>query len=281
MFSELQKFSSKRVMIISAPNGARRTTANHPTLPITPEQLAAAAGELLEQQVSVLHLHVRDENQKHTLDVESYRSAISAIRTRVGERLIIQPTTEAVGLYKAEEQMAVVKALRPEAVSLSLREICPDEAAEVVAAEFFHWLVKENIWPQFILYTPDDLIRFDEMRKKGVFGLENPFSLFVLGHYENNKAGKRSDLDAFLEAVDCAGFPWAVCCFGSKENDAMLAATGLGGHVRIGFENNLCMADGCIAKNNAELIAQYTSSSEVLGRKPASAGEIREAFGLG
>ena len=61
----------------------------------------------------------------------------------------------------------------------------------------------------------------------------------------------------------------------------MLAATGHGGQVRIGFEKNLCMADRRKAKNNAELIAQYTASSRDLGKNPASADEVRKAFGQG
>ncbi|MCH9027130.1 MAG: 3-keto-5-aminohexanoate cleavage protein [Proteobacteria bacterium] len=267
-------------MIISAPNGARRTTADHPALPVTPGQLADTAAELVEQQVSVLHLHVRDQNQQHTLDVDSYRAAISAIRSRVGARLIIQVTTEAVGLYTPDQQMDVIKALRPEAVSLSLSELCPDEAAQESAANFFHWLVQENIWPQFILYSPGDLLRFDELRKNGVLAKDHPFCLFVLGHYADQTAGDTSDLDAFMATVDCTVFPWAVCCFGGKENEVMVAATGRGGHVRIGFENNLCLTDGREAKNNGELIVQYTRSSKDSNRKPASADEVREAFGL-
>jgi uncharacterized protein (DUF849 family) len=140
--------------------------------------------------------------------------------------------------------------------------------------------VQENIWPQFILYSPGELLRFNELRKKGIFGQEHPFCLFVLGHYADQTEGTWSDLDAFLAAVDCTAFPWAVCCFGGKENEVMVAATDLGGHIRIGFENNLCMANGRTAKNNAELIAQYHASIKDSDRKPVSADEIREAFGL-
>jgi len=278
---DFRNFSRRRVIIISAPNGARRTTADHPALPVTPAQLADAAAELVDEQVSVLHLHVRDKDQQHILDDDAYRAAIAAVRSRVGRRLIIQVTTEAVGRYKAEQQIAVVKELRPEAVSLSLAELCPDESSEASAAEFFGWLVKENIWPQYILYSPDELLRFDALRRKGIFAHEHPFCLFVLGRYADKTEGKKSDLDAFLAATDCTAFPWAVCCFGGHENNVMIAANGLGGHVRIGFENNLCLANGSIAKNNAELVAQYNASSINSVREPASADDIRGAFGLG
>ena len=94
--------------------------------------------------------------------------------------------------------MAVIKALRPEVVSLSLGELCPAEAAQESAAKFFHWLVQENIWAQFILYSPGEPLRFDELRRNGVFAQDHPVCLFVLGRYADQTAGARSDLDAFL-----------------------------------------------------------------------------------
>ena len=106
-------FARDRVIIISAPNGARRTSKDHQALPITPAELADCAESLLEEGVAVLHLHVRDEELKHSLDDGRYRSAIDAIKTRVGDALILQITTEAVGMYSREHQMAGVRSLRP------------------------------------------------------------------------------------------------------------------------------------------------------------------------
>ncbi len=270
-----QTFAKDRVIIISAPNGARRTADDHPALPITPAELADCAQSLVEEGVSVLHLHVRDKQQQHTLDVDCYRAAMKAVRERVGDSLVLQVTSEAVGTYTRDEQMAMVRAVRPEAVSLGLRELCPDDKTEVEAAAFFAWLRKEKIWPQFILYSADDVSRFDQMRRRGVFTDEHPFCLLVMGRYAEALEGKLSELTAMLAAADCGEFPWAVCCFGKHENEAMLAATGAGGHVRIGFENNLYLPDGSIARDNAELINQYRRSATSYGRKPATADDIR------
>ena len=273
-------FSARNVIIMAAPNGARKTVHDHPALPITPTELADCAASLLAEGVAVLHLHVRDEQGRHTLDTDRYRRAIAAVRDRLGDGLVLQITTEAVGRYDRHEQMAVVRDLRPEAVSLALAELCPDVAAEPEAADFFAWLGRERVWPQYILYSADDARRFDDLRRRGVFGEDRPFCLLVLGRYSDKLEGDPLELDEILGGFDAASVPWAVCCFGRRENEAMLAATDRGGHVRIGFENNLLLSDGTPASDNAALIRQYRESARACGRRPATADDIRHRWSM-
>jgi len=273
-----QEFASDRIMVMSAPSGARRTGADHPAIPVTAGQLADCAQSLLDVSAAVLHLHVRDRDGRHSLGAGLYREAIAAIHARVGDQVLIQATTEAVGIYSPDQQMAMVRELRPEAVSLALSELCPDEASEIDAGNFFHWLADENIWPQYILYSAADVARFDRLRRKGLFAEERPFCLFVLGRYAEQQLGEVADLDVMLAAADCNDFPWAVCCFGAHENAVMKVAAVKGGHVRIGFENNLQLADGSIAADNAELITQFTSGLDE--RRPATADDIRQSFSM-
>ena len=202
------------------------------------------------------------------------------MRKAAGSRLVIQVTSEAVGQYSAEEQMAMVRELRPEAVSLSLAELCPDEAAEAEAGRFFAALRGNGTWPQYILYSVDDLRRFDALRRKGFFGEDHPFCLLVLGRYSASLEGEPGELEAMLEAVDLTSTPWAACCFGRHEHAAMLSAAAAGGHVRLGFENNLLMADGSRASDNTALIRQFVEGSTQLGRLPASSDDVRELFSL-
>ena len=262
---------------MSAPNGARRMPVEHASLPITSPQIAECAESLVEESVAVLHLHVRDEEGRHTLDKDRYAGATAAVREAVGDEMIVQVTTEAVGMFEPDEQMQVVRDLRPEAVSLALRELCPDEAAESVAGPFFEWLVNEHIWPQYILYSVEDVVRFDRLRRKGLFAEEYPFCMLVLGQYAAEKEGKVSDLANLLDA-GARSYPWSVCCFGKNENNAALQAVQDGGHVRIGFENNILLQDGAVASDNAALIAQFHASRGESARLAATADEIRERW---
>ena len=271
-------FTERRLVIMSAPNGARRLPSAEVGVPVTAGELAACADALIEQSVAVLHMHVRDDNYRHTLDVDRYRDAMAAVRDRIGNSMIIQVTTEAVGIYHAEQQMSVVRELRPEAVSLALRELCPDASAESAAGTFFEWLVAERIWPQYILYSVDDLQRFDEFRRKGFFAEERPFCMLVLGKYADGSEGQVEELAAMLNEVDCTQFPWAVCCFGRNENAAALHADHAGGHIRLGFENNVMLQDGDIAADNAALVAQFHTSRQRPQRPAATAEEIRNEW---
>jgi len=259
---------------MSAPNGARRMPAEHASLPITSQQLAECASSLAEASVSVLHMHVRDADNLHTLDVTRYRDALKAVQNAIGDDMIVQVTTEAVGQFLPDEQMQMVRDLRPEAVSLALRELCADEAAERTAGAFFEWLVSERIWPQYILYSVDDVVRFDRLCRKGLFADDHPFCMLVLGQYADGREGQTSDLVEMLGAR-ADRYPWSVCCFGENENDAALHAASAGGHVRIGFENNVLLLDGSVAADNSALINQFNETRPTSTRQAATADEIR------
>ncbi len=261
------------MLLMAAPNGARRSKADHPALPLTPAELATTAAAVQSAGAAAIHIHVRDHQGAHLLDAAAYREAITAIRRAVGQKLIIQVTTEAVGRYTANEQMALVRDLRPEAVSLALRELIPDQATESVAAEFLAWLVREHIWPQYILYSPEDLARFADLRRRGLIPGERPSVLCVLGRYSSGQRAEPADLLPFLTA----DLPddWSLCAFGPRENACVLLAAALGGHARVGFENNLWLPDGSQAPDNAALVAAAAAGAELAGRALLDADAAR------
>lgn len=270
---------SHPLVVMCAPNGARLQKSDHPAVPLSAGELAACAEALIPLGVSVLHLHVRDFNGAHSLDAELYREAIAAIRERVGERMILQVTTEAFGIYDRQQQMALVRELKPEAVSIALRELCPDRAAEPVAGEFFRELQAEGTWPQYILYSADEAARFDKLRRDGFFGCEAPFVLAVLGRYRDSTEGTRVGLRRFLASVSLGEFPWAVCCIGHHEGDVLCRAAELGGHIRPGFESNLVLPDGQVAQDNAQLLVEemgLIARSDAAQRPIATAAWVRE-----
>jgi 3-keto-5-aminohexanoate cleavage enzyme len=265
------------LVVMVAPTGARRTKADHAGLPITPDEIATEAARCCAAGATVLHLHVRGEDGAHTLDSDCYRAAIDAVRRTVGERLVIQITTEAVGRCAPTDQMAMIRELKPEAVSLALAELIPDDRAVREAAVFLDWLRRQRISPQFILYTPAEVARFHALRRQAVIPQRAPFVLFVLGRYGEQVEVWPRDVLAYLKAhdLDC---PWALCTFGPGESACVLTAAGLGGHVRVGFENNLRLADGRPAESNAELVAQAVGAAPLLGRAPGDIETTRALF---
>src|SRR3954465_13694285 len=106
------------VAIAVAPNGGRRAKADHPAIPLTIPELARVAAESLDAGAAMIHAHIRDAQGRHLLDAATYRDATAAIRRSVGEKLVIQVTSESIDRYQPAEQIAVIKAVKPEAVSL-------------------------------------------------------------------------------------------------------------------------------------------------------------------
>lgn len=268
-------YSSHRVAIAVAPNGGRRTKADHPAIPLTPAELARTAAECLDAGASMIHVHIRRPDGRHLLDAAAYRQAIDAIRKQVGDRLVIQITTEALGIYAPAEQIAVLKAVRPEAASLALRELAPDEAAEPDFAEALAWMKRENVSPQIILYDPAEAVRLADMIQRGMVPWPDIPVLYVLGRYTVLQTSQPADLLPFLAPNAPRFSHWSVCAFGRHEAACVTAAALLGGHVRVGFENNLHLPDGRFAPSNAALVGAVANAAQGLGMEICNADELR------
>jgi len=266
-------------MITVAPNGARKMPSEHASIPITPAQIAATAAACVNAGASMLHLHIRDKANQHSLDAALYQNAIRTIRHAVGARMIIQITTEAVGRYDPASQMQVVKAVRPEAVSLAVRELCPSAAEEETAAGFFHWLQQAHISPQYILYSVADILRLNELQARGIIPGDSVNVLLVLGRYSDQQQSNPHDLEPLLSVMNTSN-PWSLCAFGASEAECMQLAIERGGHCRVGFENNLLMPDGSIAPNNEALVKVIAQRAAEAGRPVASAAQARAILGI-
>jgi uncharacterized protein (DUF849 family) len=263
------------VTIAVAPNGGRRTKADHPALPITLDELAGVAAASLDAGAAMIHVHVRDSDGRHLLDAEAYRAAIATIKAGVGENLVIQITSEALGLYTPEQQIQVVSEVRPEAVSLALREFVPDQTYEAAFASFLEWLRAEHVAPQIILYSPEEASHLAALARRGMIPFENLPVLYVLGRYTVGQTSRPADLLPFLAADIASSRHWMVCAFGRQEAACVTSGALLGGHARVGFENNLYLPDGALASGNQELVAAARHAIEACGLVIADADILR------
>ncbi|MCZ4282298.1 3-keto-5-aminohexanoate cleavage protein [Kiloniella laminariae] len=270
-------------IIMAAPNGARKTQADHPHLPVTVEQIITEALACQKAGAAMAHLHVRDAQQQHVLDAGLYREVIAGINYEAGSDLLVQITTEAVGRYGQQAQIDCVKATEPEAVSVALREMMPDDG-ERSGSGFYHWANEAGIHLQHILYDLRDLERFIEFVRLGLIPVQTPSLLFVLGRYASNNLGEPEELDPFTAALQkqksFAPGPWFTCAFGHLEAACMTRTFQQGGHARVGFENNSKLRNGQEAEATSEIVAQTRDEILALGKKPASAKEARQLLGI-
>jgi 3-keto-5-aminohexanoate cleavage enzyme len=270
-----------KVVLAVAPTGGRRSKEDHPALPVTAAELVAEAPLWRDAGASVLHLHVRDAGGAHTLSADAYKEAIKALRTAIGNSMLIQMTTEAVGRFAPVEQMAAVRAVRPDAVSLALRELAPEDDDKKSFADFVAWMLRERIAPQIILYDRPDVDRLLRWAREGVVDPSAISVLYVLGRYTVNQTSNPVDLLAFLGVEELPFRDWMMCAFGPNELRCAALAALLGGHVRVGFENNMHLAGGKLAARNADLVAQTAETLRALHIDLASADDARALWRIG
>lgn len=247
-----------RLMV--APNGARRTHADHPALPVTVTETVATAIACFNAGADGIHAHVRDADAKHLLDAGLYKELIAELAQQA-PNLLVQITTEAVGLYTAAQQRQLVADVRPQRVSVSLTEMLSDDNT-AAARDFYHSCRQAGTGVQHILYAPEDIIKLEQLIDQQVIPADDLQLLFVLGRYSENQQSQPADLLPFLAQFKQSTLvaDWGLCAFGQGETDCLVAAERAGGKMRIGFENSLWHSDGRLAKDNAERVTELISS---------------------
>ncbi|KIC37848.1 aminotransferase class-III [Leisingera sp. ANG-M7] len=244
-----------------APNGARRGRGDHPALPVTPQQTAETAAACFAAGVHALHLHVRDNEGRHSLDAGRYREALAAVRERV-PAMAVQITTESAGIYDVTAQYVCLEALRPAAASVSVREMARDPG---LAARAYALCAEAGTQVQHILYGPDCVAQLSAWYEDGIVPSAMRDAIFVLGKYNPPVLARPEGLAIFQDAAADLGLTWAACAFGRQEQACLLAAVAAGGDARIGFENNIETPEGGLLADNAASVAAFVQAAKAQG----------------
>lgn len=265
------------VSITVAPNGARRGKDAHGAIPLSLEEIVAEAQACHAAGAAILHLHVRDSEGRHSLDPGRYRETAAAVGEACG--IIVQPTTERVGIFSSDDMMAVQRALAPEMITFNLQELLDPEDERQVGRvrDFLGEVAAAGTVPQYIVYNPDQLTTLVRWWEGGWLPQAAPFVLLVLGRYAAS-ASRPADVAVFLRHLPAA-WSWGVCAFGPHELACVVQAALSGGHCRVGFENNLSRADGSPLRDNAEQVGRLAGILGELGYPVAGADEARTLLG--
>jgi 3-keto-5-aminohexanoate cleavage enzyme len=257
----------KPVFVMVAPNGARRTKADHPTLPISAAELASTAIECHAAGAAAIHLHVRDAHGRHSLDVSKCAEAVKAVSTAVPD-LAVQVTTEAASICTVDDQERLLSTLKPRYASVSIAEILRD--GENKGIEIIRRAVTSGVAIQFILYSSEDIRTLSSLRRRLFEDDREPSTLLVAGRYGVVDDATVDMVDELYRVLSAEGLAaegkWMVCAFGRGEMACLQAAMELGGHARVGFENAIVDANGKLAISNAERVARVAEMAGIAGR---------------
>jgi 3-keto-5-aminohexanoate cleavage enzyme len=271
----------KPLIITCAITGAEVTRERQPNLPITPKEQAVAAEEAVAAGASVIHLHVREDDGRPSQRPERFREAILEIRKRTPEVIIQISTGGAVG--EAIERRLEPLSLRPEMASLNLGtmnfgdDIFYNHPKDILALAAR--MSREGVLPELEIYEAGMLESALNLYKKGI--LKTPLHFqFVLG-VPGGMSGDLKNLMLLLSLLPTGEeHHWGVAGVGRFQLPLAMHALVLGGHVRVGFEDNIYYKKGVVAQSNAELVARIARMAHECDRPIASPSEARKLLGL-
>jgi uncharacterized protein (DUF849 family) len=297
----------KRVIITAAITGSIHTPSMSPYLPISPEQIAEEAIKVYEAGGAVAHVHVRDPKTGiPNADQDAYREIAMEVKKRCD--LILCFTTGGRLGEPVEKRLKVVSSLKPEMSSLNAGSL--NFALFHVVDKIKDWKFS---WEKEYLEGTEDFIfpnTFKTMRQYlsviGENGTKPEFEIYDVGMINNvaflieagyvkkpvylqfvmgilgGIAATPQNLTFLVESAKSAigDFEFSVCAAGRMQFPLCTQSLILGGHARVGLEDNLYLDKGVMAKSNAEQVAKIIRIAGELGLEPATPNEARKILNL-
>jgi 3-keto-5-aminohexanoate cleavage enzyme len=273
-----------KVIITVAPTGSIPTRKDNPHLPITAEEVAEETRRAYGAGASVVHLHARNpDTGEPTSDIHVFRDYLSAVRDACP--IITQITTgggaTTLGL-NPEERLKPVEELRPDSASLNAGSMnfgrklfanTPD------IMEMYAKRMKElKVMPEFEAYDLSMIQNVDHwIRQAGI--LEPPYQFsFVMG-VMGGIPPTFKNLLALRESIP-PEYTWQAIGIGRHQIPMGIMGVLLGGNLRVGFEDNIHLSKGVLAKSNAELVEKAVRIIRELGLEVARVDEARNILPL-
>ena len=270
----------EKLIITAAICGAEVTKEQNPAVPYTVEEIVREAKSAVDAGAAIVHLHVREDDGTPTQSKARFKECIDAIYKVCPDVILIPSTGGAVGMT-AEERLQPTE-LFPEMATLDCGTCnFGDDVFEntmPMMRDFGKRMLENNIKPEYECFEMGHLDTVLNIAKKGqVPGAPMQFN-FVLG-VPGCTPATVSNLCWLVNAIP-AGSTWTATGIGRHAFTLAAPAIAMGGNVRVGFEDNLYLERGVLAKSNGELVAKVVRIAKELGRPIATYAEAIEILGL-
>ena len=270
----------EKLIITACICGAEVTKEHNPAVPYTVDEIVKEAKKAREAGASIIHLHVREDDGTPTQSAERFKVCIDAIRAECRD-VIIQPSTGgAVGMSNDERLQPIT--LNPEMATLDCGtcNFGGDEIfvnTENMIIDFAKKMTALGIKPELECFDKGMIDTAVRLNRKGIIPSPMHFD-FVLGVNGGMSAEPR-DL-VFMAGSVPAGSTWTAAGVGKAQFPIAAMAIIMGGHVRVGFEDNIFIEKGVLAGSNGELVAKAVRLANEFGRPIATPDEARAILGL-
>ncbi|MBN2154470.1 MAG: 3-keto-5-aminohexanoate cleavage protein [Candidatus Lokiarchaeota archaeon] len=272
----------EKLIITAAICGAEVTKEQNPNVPYTVEEIGIQAESAYWAGASIIHLHVRYDDGTPTQDKERFRECFEEIRSRCPEAIILPSTGGAIGMTAEERLQPIYLDPTPEIATLDCGTVNfgGDEIfvnTESMIVEFAEKMKELEIKPELEIFDKGMIDTINRLHKKGYIKHPMHFNL-VLGVL-GGIAATTENLVFLLNSLPKES-TYTVTAIGRYQFPMIAQSIAMGGHARVGFEDNLYISKGILAKSNGELVNKVVKISEIMGREIADPNETRRLLQL-
>ena len=271
-----------KLIITAAICGAEVTKEQNPAVPYTVEEIVREAKSAVDAGAAIVHLHVRYDDGTPTQSRDRFQECEEAILKECPNVILIPSTGGAVGMTPDERLQRTDTTPLPEMAPLdcgtcNFGDEIFDNTMPTMRA-FGKRMMERGIKPEYECFEMGHLDTILTMARKGqVPGAPMQFN-FVLGVPGCTPA--TVDNLCWLVKNIPAGSTWTATGIGRYAFQLAAPAIVMGGNVRVGFEDNLYLERGVLAKSNGELVDKVVRMAKLLGREVANSDEAREILSL-
>ena len=269
-----------KIIITVAPTGAWPGKKENPNVPLTPKEIAADVYDCWKAGAAVAHLHMRDDEGKGTMNKNKFRETVEIIR---GQCDIVLNLTTSGDLNATEEtRMEHLIELKPELASFDAGSmnwmhsglfLNPPQFLEKLG----HVMQENGVKPEIEIFDAGMVYNALYYLKKGALKAPLHFQ-FVLGAAGGTAATIENLV--YLKSLIPQDSTWSALGIGAGHLPIMLTALGMGGHIRVGMEDNVYYAKGQLAKSNAEFVSRTARLIKEANHEVATPEEARKILGL-
>ena len=278
----------RKVIITVAQTGGFHGKEANPNLPEQPEEIAKSTYDCWNEGAAIAHIHVRDKQGKPTGDPEITSYAFQLIREKYKCDIVLAVTTGVGPQSTVEERIkSVITTPPPEMASLNMGTMARTRWGEGTIflntrsqiESFAKAMLEREVKPEMEVYSHAMMRDVENLVQKEL--VKKPYYInFVLGMtHQSALAATVKDLISVNEYLIPDAI-FLVSAIGPAQLPLTTMSVLLGGHVRVGMEDNIYYAKGVLAESNAQLVARSIRIIKELGYEIATPNEAREILGL-
>lgn len=268
-------------LITVAPTGAETTKADFPQLPTTLEELVETARRCEEAGAGLVHVHVRDAEHRPTLDPARLRDTVQALREATD--LVVQLSTGGSVHDPLESRLTVLDA-EPDSCSLTCGTLNFGDDVFMNPYGFMSQLYvqaqEKEVVPEFELFDLGHVATLRRLIDQHGLPYGGQVHVDFVTGVPGGMPGTVEALVAGVQALPEEVTSWSATGVGRAHLPIAAATLALGGHLRVGMEDNLMYARGQQVQHNVELVERAAGLATTMQRPPMSTEAVRELLGV-